>query len=363
MKHLKPKQYYRDLYDNYTIEELLQHEDCLCSKKENLNKDIKKEDGTLYSKKEKLAEYKRARHIILWFIKGQRYLDKNNTIQKWMDNDKEQYELLENAIVPQDIYCENCGLSMELELKDLDIGINKPDRILFIFRCKTCRKGKGIYNTGEELKNEKTCSKCNTNMDAIHKRYKKKITTTYTCSSCNQKYTDSLVLSETTKKKTPTEEEIKKFEHDRKRFCLSEFEGEKFREAKKNLDELSKVADQREERNKNKKIYDKVESLKKLTISQIKDLLEKSLEKNNYIELQFAKPEFGKYVIVDFTCMDKDDKRDEYKSKQNLKKIINDFLSKTIWRLMSDGINYRIGYLSGRIKAFENEEELKKLIS
>jgi hypothetical protein len=29
---------------------------------------------------------------------------------------------------------------------------------------------------------------------------------------------------------------------------------------------------------------------------------------------------------------------------------------------MSDGISYRLGYLNGRVKAYEGEEDLKKLV-
>lgn len=29
---------------------------------------------------------------------------------------------------------------------------------------------------------------------------------------------------------------------------------------------------------------------------------------------------------------------------------------------MSDGVHYRLGYLSGRLKAYEGEEDIKKLV-
>lgn len=36
-------------------------------------------------------------------------------------------------------------------------------------------------------------------------------------------------------------------------------------------------------------------------------------------------------------------------------------LEDTNWRLTSNGITYRLDYLSGRLRAYESEEELKKL--
>lgn len=41
---------------------------------------------------------------------------------------------------------------------------------------------------------------------------------------------------------------------------------------------------------------------------------------------------------------------------------MNRTLESTNWRLASDGISYRLGYLNGRLHAYENEEDLKKLV-
>jgi len=45
-----------------------------------------------------------------------------------------------------------------------------------------------------------------------------------------------------------------------------------------------------------------------------------------------------------------------------LQKLIDKALIDTNWRLMSDGVSYRLGYLSGRLRACESEEDLKKLV-
>ncbi|TXG76825.1 hypothetical protein E6P97_02860 [Patescibacteria group bacterium] len=43
-----------------------------------------------------------------------------------------------------------------------------------------------------------------------------------------------------------------------------------------------------------------------------------------------------------------------------LKKLVDNTIEGTNWRLKSDGISYRLGYLNGRVKAYEGEEDLKK---
>ena len=66
----------------------------------------------------------------------------------------------------------------------------------------------------------------------------------------------------------------------------------------------------------------------------------------------------GRYVTVPFVVQDGKADRVEYDSKTQLKKLINIALDKTNWRLMSDGVSYRVGYLSGKLRCHETEEDL-----
>ncbi len=108
-------------------------------------------------------------------------------------------------------------------------------------------------------------------------------------------------------------------------------------------------------------VYKKAKQLKKLKVLELEKLLKKVVEKGKYINLQFDKPQIGRFVIIPFTAQDVDKKREEYDSRYNLRKLIKTTLEKTNWRLMSEGINYRLGYLSGKLKGYENEEDLIKI--
>jgi len=44
------------------------------------------------------------------------------------------------------------------------------------------------------------------------------------------------------------------------------------------------------------------------------------------------------------------------------KLVLNFYHEAPTWRLMSDGISYRLGYLNGRVRAYEREEDLKQLV-
>lgn len=72
----------------------------------------------------------------------------------------------------------------------------------------------------------------------------------------------------------------------------------------------------------------------------------------------FDKPELEKFVIVPFNVKDFGIKRKEYDSRTQLKKLIIKTIEGTYWKLMSEGITYRLGYLSGKLKGYEREDDL-----
>lgn len=73
--------------------------------------------------------------------------------------------------------------------------------------------------------------------------------------------------------------------------------------------------------------------------------------------------EMGKDVFIGFNCLDTKTDRSDYDSRNVLKRLVNRTFENTNWRLTSDGISYRLGYLNGRLHAYENEEDFKKLVA
>lgn len=67
-------------------------------------------------------------------------------------------------------------------------------------------------------------------------------------------------------------------------------------------------------------------------------------------------------MIIEFTVQDGRVERGEYDSRKELKRAIDSALLNTNWKLMSEGVGYRLGILSGRLKGLEREEDLIKLI-
>lgn len=127
-------------------------------------------------------------------------------------------------------------------------------------------------------------------------------------------------------------------------------------------EQLRRLVDGWKEKEKNRKLYDELAKIKKLSIAEIEKLLTPILEKSGYKNLQFSKPEFGRGIKVEFIAQETQTARHEYDSRIGLQNLIKRSLLKTNWKLMSDGISYRLGFLQGRLIGVENEDDLKELV-
>jgi len=179
---------------------------------------------------------------------------------------------------------------------------------------------------------------------------------TSTCPDC-----DYVEVSEIPRTANKKEKHDPEYEKDRARFC-SEEEGRKYAEAMNNMKELGKLIKEVEEREENKDVYDEVEKIKKLTVIELEELLAPVFEKQGYTKLQFGTPDMSKDLFLPFTTYDTKSERRDRESSYELQKIAREALEGTNWRLMSDGISYRSGILTGRFRAYEREEDLLKLV-
>ncbi len=137
---------------------------------------------------------------------------------------------------------------------------------------------------------------------------------------------------------------------------------DKLFEIQKGLIDLAEFGKKMREEEDNKYIYDAMNNLKKLKIPELVPLLVPVLEKAGYTEFGTEKPEMGRHVIVGFSCLDSKSDRNDYDSRKGLEKLVKQALESTNWRLMSEGVHYRLGYLSGRLRAYEDKEDLLKLV-
>lgn len=350
-QYLKDHIYYNELYDKLTIEK--------CQRWEN---DLYQADISKLKGKEKKIwklknEFSRASvmPVALVFLKIERAAKKSDTIQEWMERDKAKDEKLSNAREPENVRCLGCSSLLKNCISyDLMHNHQGKEEALFMFECNKCGKRRAYWENGKEWEYAPTCEKCKAEVQKDSERKGNSIVSKYTCSKCGHTETDIFDLSK-------KENQIySNSEADRKKYCMSESEGS---ELLRQAEGMKKLVDDWEERNKNKEIYEAAEKIKKLTISELQNLLNPVIEKSGYAKLEFEKPEIQKNVVVGFSLQDIKSGRNDRSSIYDLERLLKKTLEGTNWRLMSGGVNYRLGFLAGRLRGFESEEDILKLVS
>jgi len=351
-KYLKPNQHYIDLYDELTIKD--------CRWRENFHNDFEsneKYEGKVNKEMNKTFS-SIALHFDLLYTTVDHYEKKEKTIQEWIERDRRKDEFYENAKAPSGIRCLNCQSTLIESNKMLCDHHGNQERVLFMYDCpNNCLPHRAFFDDGEEYKPKKNlCPKCKSVLERERERIEdKKIITIETCNNCDYKETDEFDL---TMKEDPIDPE---YEKDKERFCLSGKRLDDNLKEKLKLDQMSEFMDKWKEKEEYKDEYSEIEKLKKLTVVSLEELLIPLCEKAKYVKFHFGEPEMGINLILPFTVHDADPERIDKDSSYELKNIIKKALSDTNWRLMTDGISYRMGILTGRLRAYEKEEDLLEL--
>lgn len=350
-KNLKSEQYYHDRYDRLTVA-------WMRAKEKFFDESDIKSTGDEAVDKLKTTTRNTVKEMALYFEKGEQYLNKRKTIQEWMSDDERKDKLMESANEPTGIGCLFCNKEMTLELKTLHSGkLGSDEKVLFMFRCQLCRKGRAFFHTGEEwMPKPDYCETCGSVLRRHDDRTENRINTYYHCPKHGLVKTDGMDLN------TKDEEIDPDYETDRARFCISEQEGQDYFSFKINMNHFQETLAKMEEKEARKEEHDKVAQIKKINIVELENILSSELEKIGYVKFELKSPETGRHFIVPFNVRDSKSDRRERDSQKQLEKAIKDALKDTNWRLMTNGIHYRLGFLEGSLKAYEKDEDLLKLV-
>ncbi len=359
MDYLKDKQHYIDRYDLQTIKECLDWYWSLKKGMEARRGEIK----TLTDEEFKKDTHKAVSYTIN-VLKGERYRHKEKTINEWIERDRIMQEKYDNTSPPADMRCKECYSETTVTLKHIENSYTDNPRMLFTFGCIKCKKRQVIYEDGKEwVYKAPRCPKCGASLNnQVNHRRKDVLIFISTCSNCSYYHKDVDDFKKSQKEREEREaREMKLLAEYRKDFVYSDEEGKKYIYQ---MDNIKAFIDRQKENEKKDKdpVYQKARQLKKLKVNQLKELLVKAIVKVGYEDLQFGKPEMGQFIIIDFSVNDIKNERKERDSENALKKLIKNILDDTNWRLMTDGVQYRLGILTGRLKAYEQEEDLVKLI-
>ena len=360
--HLKEYQHYEDLYDRQTVKSgrrsIVHYEKFHAELESKLEPD------------DKIDRPGNALLLNVFYMQtiGNELIDlyskRNESIRRMMADAEAKDEQISAARLIEEPYCHHCGkqglriIEKTLMHRGETYNSDDPEEVLFMLQCPHCEKNSAFWEDGAAWKPKPTiCPKCNAEM--IHKTTKSKmsITFTYSCPSCKHGYKDRMELAN--KEDTPDPD----YEKDRITYGLldKEFRDRLFA-IERDFKAMAQLGKELKDKEGNKDLYDAVAELKKPKIAELIPLLAPALEKSGYIEFSLDKPEMGKDVFIGFSCLDSKSDREDYDSRKTLKKLVVKILQDTHWRLMSDGISYRLGYLNGRLRAYEREEDLIELV-
>jgi hypothetical protein len=356
---LKPEQHYIDLYDLFTINECLDAAD-VHRKAYKTSLKAKKFKDT--SKKEKERSFGLLLHRHLYAVKGERYKNKANKLKEWVDRDQGFQDKYDNTPEPQ-YFCPKCNEQLKGTLKSLENQYNdKPLRVSFIFRCNPCKKGKIVYDNGEiKVSKPFLCPECNKEAIYTHEKKGKTITWITKCKSCGFKKVDKndyeKKRAQWAKEEQRDKDLLKKY---RNECCLTDKQGKQYIETMEAL-EYSKFAFEDEKRKYDNPVYEKVSKIKQVGISELETMLSKALKKAEYTKFELGTPDMGHFIVVSFSMRDSDPNRNKKTALYDLKKLIKDTLEETNWKLTSQGVSERLGFITGKLKGYEREKDLLEL--
>lgn len=107
--------------------------------------------------------------------------------------------------------------------------------------------------------------------------------------------------------------------------------------------------------------FEKAMTINKMAIVEVEKLLTETFEKENYTKFSTDKPEIDRFVIVPFNLQDGDSIRGKKNNLSDLEKLIKQTLEGTNWRLLNGSLMNRLGFISGRLKGYEQEQDLLEI--
>jgi len=359
--HLKEHQFYEDTYDRHTVEFGRRDQAAFEKAYDDFFKEFPNENP-------KHPGVALCLNLFYMTLAGNDLLDRydkrDEYIRDWMARDEAKDERIASVRFSTEPICQHCGktglriIDKSLMNRGEDYKYNDPEEILFMLKCAHCDKTSTYWEDGSDWERLHTyCPKCKAIMDEKCITRGKVITTTYMCPNCSHSYKDKLDLKPKKEIVDPDLEKDKEF------YCLrNEKIRRELQDMRHRMEEMAHLGKEFKEKEDNKHIYDAMAELKKPKIAELTPLLIPTLEKAGYIEFALDKPEIGKDVFVGFSCLDSKSDRNDYESRKTLKKLVDKALMNANWRLTSDGISYRLGYLNGKLRACERDEDLKELV-
>ncbi len=258
--------------------------------------------------------------------------------------------LVNETPTPRNIYCNIC--KREMLFNSHFFKSTLEEQILFVFSCPAGHKPKKVvYPSGQEYQVKETKCDCGGRFEHSSIMKDNVLTLIDTCRSCGKE--EVLELDSTEVMDLPLDED------DRKKYCLQFLCIPDLLHDLLLFKNVAHIFDKEGKENDINKQFE-VDKIKKINVPALELMLKKEVETEGYTKLEFTKTDLSKFIIVTFLVNDTLDRTNRESIKQ-LSKILIAALFPLNWRLIFNSIEYRLGVLSGRIRAYETEIDLLDL--
>jgi len=357
MDYLHERQYYIDRYDLQTINRCMPYVKAYQTmiKHEHLKKWHTDEDHEF--------EVNKVISYYLKFVISDRCKDKEKCIEEWITCDTKIQKRYDNTPVPN-IKCEHCGKYMSEVIRTFIGSDYETTPLELILSCDDCRNRKRVDQNGNEIMpRSEHCEKCDGIIHSTMKFGKNVTTTTYACTHCGYRHKD--IHAHKAFEKEFQEREAKDkalLGQYRDMFCPTGEEAEKLVYAIENM-KLGQEIYERELILQDTDAQDQARGVKKIDATELEKILTKELLPLGYKNLVFGQTSIDRYVDIPFAVQLSDSTNKGLSAENLLNTKTKPILEHTNWRLVKDDTRYRLGFLSGKLRGYELEDDIIKLFA
>lgn len=324
-RHLQDLSHYENCYDRNTVDECLRMEDAFKGKMSGLVE------------------------VALYFVRGDRYVKRSETIERWMAEDRKRDEMLRTTPFPEAL-CILCEDEMKFVDKSLHFSFDPPnENVEFFFQCEPCKVGCTIIGDQRKEHIPWQCPKCKKQLESKSVKSKKSIKTKKYCTHCGFK--DEYTYEFPSHKPKPTKADFRLFNENKLRFCLSEEEGRQYKSGLVARENLERIVKRQEEAKPTKP------KIKMLSAKEVQDGLLKILCELDFENGNVSFPDSSKGITLKFKALDPQP-RNLPDLKKSIKNKSASLLAGTNWKIVMSSFEYELGLLSFRMNGQTEREVL-----
>jgi len=135
---------YSDLYDRMTVDECRRYT-------RHCEEQAEKMDGTNPENEIKRQWSKVVLEIILHCVAGERAINKQEAIQKWIERDRRLQDFQDKVQPPKGVRCLRCSIEMSFTSKSLyETELGREQVLFFYARPSRCKPNRAFFDDGKE---------------------------------------------------------------------------------------------------------------------------------------------------------------------------------------------------------------------